>query len=202
MEIIDITTVLSSGTVTYPGDPRTVLKSKVKGNSLTSSVRMSLHAGTHLDAPAHYIRGGKTVAEVPLNRLITNAKVLDLTSEGGRIPVSSLRHSRIRKGDTVLLKTRNSRLWADGKFQREYVTLSQEAAYLLAERGVNAVGVDYLSVDKPGEDVIHRTLLQRGVIIIEGLDLSLAGSGAYRLICLPLKFSGTEAAPARCILVK
>jgi arylformamidase len=202
MKAIDISMTISQDTPTYPGDPKVAIKSSVKGNCLVSRVSMSLHTGTHIDAPAHYIRGAKTLAEIPLERLMTKAKVLDLTSAGDRIGVSDLRQFQIRKGDTLLLKTKNSRLLKEPGFSKEYATLTPEAAYLLADRKVNAVGVDYMSVDRQGEDIVHRILLQRGVAVIEGLDLTLAKNGVYKMLCLPMKFTGVEAAPARCVLIK
>jgi arylformamidase len=202
MRVLDVSSALSSFTPAYPGDPKVSVKcSRTADGALVSRLSMSAHSGTHVDAPAHYVPGGKTVAEVGLGRLIGRAKVCDLTDHEGPITPRSLQRFRIHSLDIVLLKTRNSRLMAEKKFTRDYVSLTQDAALYLASKKVNAVGIDYLSIDAYGCDAAHKILLKAGIPVIEGLDLSLARNGKYTLICLPLKLMGTEAAPARCVLL-
>jgi arylformamidase len=201
MRFIDISMSLSADTPCYPGDPKLSVKTRRKGGVAASRVSMSLHAGTHVDAPAHYVAGGKTLHEVGLERLNGRCKVLDLSAADGRITPRMLSGSGVRSGDIVLLKTRNSRGLRDA-FDKAYVTPTPDAALWLSHKGVKAVGVDGLSVDPVGEDTNHKILLKAGIPVIEGLDLSLAGNGGYTLICMPLRFLGAEASPARCVLVR
>ena len=109
-----------------------------------------------------------------------------------------------RRTKRLLLRTKNSGLWddANGTFVREYATLNREAARWIVDRGIKLLGVDYLSVETYGDAgcPIHKTLLAGGVIIVESLNLSGISPGMYELICLPLKLTGAEAAPARAVL--
>ena len=105
----------------------------------------------------------------------------------------------------ILFGTRNSHLWARGetKFQTDFVGITEDGAEWLVERGVQLVGVDYLSV-APYSDLMtpHLVLLGRGVIVVEGLNLSNVMRGFYDLYCLPLKIAGCDGAPARAILIQ
>ncbi|MDX1707817.1 MAG: hypothetical protein R3274_04410, partial [Desulfobacterales bacterium] len=85
-----------------------------------------------------------------------------------------------------------------------FVALSPASAEWMVNRGVKLVGIDYLSIQMFAdvEPVTHRTLLEAGVIIIEGLDLRQASPGNYELICLPLKLAGSEGAPVRAVLIE
>src|ERR1051326_7246244 len=103
----------------------------------------------------------------------------------------------------VLFKTRNSRLWADGatSFHEDFCALTSPAATWLADHGVRLVGVDYLSVQRFREsNAVHQVLLTKGVVLLEGLDLSGVAAGKYELLCLPIRLMNAEAAPARVVL--
>jgi arylformamidase len=103
----------------------------------------------------------------------------------------------------LLLKTRNSELWAAGvtKFRNDYVALSADAARWVVDRGIRLVGIDYLSVqcyeDNP---LTHQILMKAGVIIVEGLNLAAVEPGSYELICLPIRLVGADGAPVRAVL--
>jgi arylformamidase len=106
----------------------------------------------------------------------------------------------------LLLKTRNSALWADPHhhFHQDFVALSTQAAQWIIRKGIDLVGIDYLSIQlfKDAESLTHRTLLDGGVIIVEGLNLKDVAPGIYHLICLPIKLSGSDGAPTRAVLVQ
>jgi len=196
---IDISVPLVTGMAHWPGDPPTVV-SRVsdleRGDPFTvSRLELSAHAGTHLDAPAHCIAGGATMDQTALDAAIGTARVLPVA---GPVPLTAaaLEPYRIRRGQRILLKTAGA---APGGTRGGVLTaeaLSPEAAEYLAERQVALVGVDRLSV---GGLAAHRALLGAGVVIVEGLDLSLVEPGAVRLICLPLRLARAEGAPARAI---
>ena len=164
-----------------------------------------VHIGTHIDAPLHYIKDGKSIEQLELDDLIGPAVVAYL-SEAETITKNVLEELSLPE-DTrrLLLRTRNSSLWETGshRFQTNYVALTQDAAQWIVDRGIYLIGVDYLSVQRYGEDSqTHEILLSAGVIIVEGLNLAHVESGMYELICLPLKLVGSDGAPARAVLRK
>lgn len=155
-----------------------------------------------MDAPLHFVRQGIGIDKLPLNTTVGRARVIEIQDTESIKPEELARH-RIRRGERILFKTRNSsRGWQTDTFIEDFVFISKEAARFLAERKVRVVGVDYLSVGGFKRDGIetHRTLLEGGVWIIEGLDLSNVKPGKYDLICLPLKIEQGDGAPARAIL--
>jgi arylformamidase len=151
---------------------------------------MSAHLGTHADAPSHVIPGGDPIGRVPLDAFIGKARVVDLPGRGeigpDSLPRACLGAARI------LFRTKG----------RSF--LSPLAAVRLAEKGAVLVGTDALSVDpEDAEDLpVHRTLLSRGVMLLEGLVLEHVEPGDYRLIALPLALMDLDAAPVRAILIK
>ncbi|MDP3879044.1 MAG: cyclase family protein [Dehalococcoidales bacterium] len=203
---IDISVSLRDGMVHWPGDPAVNIsrvKDMARGDTANlSAISMGAHSGTHVDAPFHFINGGKGVDELPLETLVGRARVIEIRDAESIRPDELEEHS-IRRGERILFKTRNSsHVWQRKEFVEDFVFISDDAAKRLVERGVRAVGVDYLSVGgyKQGGSDVHRILLSGGVWIIEGLDLSAVAPGGYYLTCLPLRLVGADGAPARAIL--
>jgi arylformamidase len=202
--LIDISMPLADGMVHWPGDPPpriTRLADVGDGDACTlTALSMSAHTGTHVDAPRHYLRGGRTVDDMPLAGLLGSARVIEI-ADAQEVTVQELLGQRIRRGDRVLLKTRNSLLANNPRrLTGDYVALAPEAARWLVERSVASVGIDGLSVDPPGSSDAHVALLAAGVWIIEGLRLAGVAAGRYELICLPLRLAGAEGSPARAVL--
>jgi arylformamidase len=204
MKLIDISVPLDSNLPVYPGNtPFTLepIKRIATGDtSNVSTLHMSAHAGTHVDAPSHFFDGTAGVDALPLELLIGRARVLEVTARKGIGPdeLSGVASEDIR----VLIKTQNSRLWRSVRFHADYVGVTEEGARFLVERGVKVLGVDYLSVEefkKPGAPA-HHVLLGGGTIVIEGLDLSEVEPGTYEMFCLPLRVVGSDGAPARVVL--
>jgi arylformamidase len=210
LNILDISVPLNAELPVWPGDPQIVLERYrciSEGNdSNDSRIACSVHAGTHVDAPSHFIENGATVDQLPLDIFIGSAMVVELlnvdvitveTLETLALPVEMKR---------LLFKTKNSALWADPthQFNSDFVALSADAAQWLVHKGVRLVGIDYLSVQlyKDSEPLTHKILLEAGVIIVEGLNLHKARQASYQLVCLPLKLAGSEGAPARAILIE
>ena len=205
---IDLSVPLRDGMVHWPGDPGIRIR-KVKeigraGSSDLSLLSMGSHTGTHMDAPGHFLKGGRTIDRLPLETVIGPARVIPVRHLR-EIRVEELRPHRIRRGERILFKTRNSaRCWNSSRFVKDFVHLTTESARYLAALRLACIGVDYLSVGgykKDGAEV-HRALLRAGIWIIEGLNLSAARPGRYELICLPLKIERGDGAPARAILRK
>lgn len=196
---------------TYPGDRQFTLEWMARlqdgaGCSL-SALSMSSHAGTHLDAPSHILKGGKSLDMYPQGRFIVPARVVffDGKDESGPIPVSALNDLKVTRGEALLFKTNNSsrRLLHNPMFSKDYVYLSKDAAKVCVSMGVSLVGIDCLSVDRYGDDSVpvHRILLENDILILEGIDLANVFPGRYSLVCLPIKVKDAEAAPVRAVLV-
>ena len=202
---IDISVPICDGMVHWPGDPPVRIQriqDIERGDSHTlSAVSIGSHTGTHVDAPAHFIRGGETIDRTALSVLVGKARVLEIKDKQS-IKVTELEQFNIRRGERILFKTRNSILWKSNNFSEEFVFISPEAAQFLNDHGVKLVGVDYLSVGgyAKGGSLQHKVLLTAGVCVIEGLDLSPAVPGNYHLICLPLRLENGDGAPARVII--
>lgn len=203
---IDISVPLRHGLVPWPGDPPFRMERAfdlARGDLCTcSTLAMSAHAGTHIDAPLHFLRRGRAIDSLPLDATVGPARVLPIRNPR-IIDLDELRTHRIRAGQRLLFKTRNSKRDRNkGKFFEDYVAVSAEAAHYLVSRGIRAVGIDGPSIAPFHEDMAetHRILLGAGVWVIEGLDLSRAPVGPCELVCLPLRIVGCDGAPARAIL--
>jgi len=202
MEIIDISMSLEDGMVIYPGDAkfkRTDIVSFDKKGVRLSKIELGSHTGTHIDAPAHFLKKGKTIDKVSLDSLVGKGKVCEFSVKA--IGEKELKECGIKKGDIVLLKTQNWELGTK-KFSEDFAYLDESGADYLVKKGIKAVGIDYLSIGEfhKGREV-HKKLLGNNIPIIEGLNLKTVNPGPYVIYCLPLKIKGAEGAPARCILV-
>jgi arylformamidase len=203
---IDISVTLHDGMVHWPDNPPVRITRQLdisKGDAANvSMLSMGSHTGTHMDAPLHFVAGGRGLDEMDLEATIGPARVIEI-SDPVSVKVSELEDQDIDAGNRVLFKTRNSnKRWVDRPFDEDFVYVSAGAAAHLVERGVRLVGVDYLSVGGFKSDGVetHTELLEAGIWIIEGLDLSGVSAGEYELICLPLKVLRSDGAPARAIL--
>lgn len=210
MHTYDISITISPDMPVWPGQPKVVLKriSKISDgdNANVSRLELSVHTGTHLDAPNHFLDQDKTTVEqLDLKTLTGRAYVLHLPDEVDLITRSVLENAEIPpRTRRLLLRTRNSKQWAQQvkQFDKDFVAIDASGAEYLTERGVRLVGVDYLSVAPfhAGRPT-HEILLGNWVVVVEGLDLSQISQGRYALYCLPLKLLGADGAPARAILI-
>lgn len=161
-----------------------------------------VHVGTHVETSLHFLAQGQPIDALPLDLLIGPAFVGHLP-QASQITEKEL-DSLDLPADTIrlLLKTRNSERWEGAQsFRQDYVGLTPGAARWAVERGLRLIGADYLSVAAFSNCAeTHRILMARNIVVLEGLNLSNAAPGSYELICLPLKLSGAEAAPARAVL--
>jgi arylformamidase len=166
---------------------------------------MSAHAGTHVDAPFHFIQDAIKVDKIPVDTLVGPAWVC-VVSDSVRAVTADVLEAAGIPSDTrrLLLATSNSALWAGpgGHMSEAYVYLSEDAAGWLVRREVSLVGIDYLSVDPftSPDHPAHSLLLSAGIVIVEVLDLRGVPSGPCGLWCLPLRIAGGDGAPARVIL--
>lgn len=184
------------GCVVFPGDPapeRTVLCSMERGDLYNlTQFSMCAHNGTHLDAPAHFLRDGDTVDAIPLTATVGKAFVADfdgLCTAADAEEILRRAASRDPEGaKRILLK---------GK-----TTVSLEAAQVFAEAGILLIGNESQTVgpeDAPMQ--VHLVLLGAGVILLEGIRLSHVPEGVYLLSAAPLCLGGAEGAPCRAVLI-
>jgi arylformamidase len=210
MKIFDISVAIHPNLPVWPGDPKAVLERyrKLSKGDTSNDSRMacSVHCGTHVDAPAHFIENGLTVERLTLDRLMGPATVVEFPEIDMITPDLLETQNLDSQTERLLLKTKNSDLWndPDHEFNPDFVALNAASAGWMVKKGIKLVGIDYLSIQmfKDAEPMTHRILLEAGIIILEGLDLRKVNPGDYQLICLPLKLAGSEGAPARAILIE
>jgi arylformamidase len=207
MRIHDLSLPLSSGLPHWPGDPlfhRELASAISRGDPANvSRLALGAHAGTHVDAPVHFIEGRPGVDQLALQVLVGPCRVAEARPGPSELGPGDV----AERAERLLIKTRNSALWThpDRPFAEDFVAIGEELARRLVEDGVRLVGVDYLSVESfraPRSHPVHHLLLDAGVVVVEGLDLSRVEPGGYELYCLPLKLVGSDGGPARVILVE
>jgi len=208
MKIYDVTFPISERTPVYAGDPAVKIETALsieKGDAANvSHICCGVHTATHVDAPNHFIEGGRRVDELDLEKLIGKCLVVEIEESAAAVEAKDV--SGLENVERVLFKTRNSRFWNEPEkgFRSDFTYIEPEAARILIEKNIKLVGIDYLSVERFGSTdfATHITLLENEVVIIEGLDLRSVPAGEYELICLPLKYTGGagDGAPARTIL--
>ncbi len=206
--IHDISVTLGGRCTYWPGDPAyervQTLRLADGGVADVSRLTLSVHAGTHVDSPAHFIAGGRTLDQYGPERFILPATVVEIDDDECVRP-EHLAALPLAAGEALLLKTRNSAagLCTRGQFSERYVYLSLEAARLCVQRRLGLVGIDYLGVDRFGGDgfPVHMELLGNDVLILETVNLAGVPAGRYTLSCLPLKIRDCEGSPVRAVLM-
>ena len=206
MKIYDISWPISTATTGYK-DKKIInfesIKSFDTDNVRDSNITLSSHTGTHVDAPSHFIRDGKTIDQIELSSLIGPCKVFDMSVVTDGITRDHLENLDIQVGEIVLFKTTNSANQATDKFTPHFIYLEISGAQWLVERKVRAVGIDYLGIERSQQGhLTHNALFKAHITIIEGLRLDAVKQGKYFLCCLPLYTIGLEAAPARAVLLE
>src|SRR5438132_4292849 len=203
--IYDISVPIRSGGLVYPGNPEISIsleQAVAKGaGANVSRIQFGSHTGTHADSARHFFDDGQTVDQIPLDRLMGPARLVAFDDGVRAIGEAELRAANVDEQKRVLLRTRNSALLHQPQFAKDYTYLAPDGAKYLVSLGVELVGIDYLSVEQfhSGHHLAHRTLLEKNVVILEGLDLSEPPAGDYQLICLPLRLEGLDGAPARAV---
>jgi arylformamidase len=209
-QIWDITVPFRTDLPLWPGDPppvMTLMKCQAAGARCNvTRLDTGVHFGTHLDAPGHFIEGGKGVDQLALDVLVGPCIVAGVP-DVMQIGPDHLEALGLPEGTTrLLLRTRNSSLWdrPDHAFREDFAALTADAARWVVDRGIRLIGIDYLSIQLFADAVstTHLVLLGAEVIVVEGLDLRTVEPGAYDLTCLPMKLVGADGAPVRAILTR
>lgn len=202
--IYDLSPPIGSPIPYYPGDA--IFRAQPICTIETSGCNMHLlemgtHTGSHVDAPLHFLKEGKSVDQIPLDRFMAEVEVLEVRSKE-----IGPEHLGQISGEIegVLFKTINSDFMSIGFFWRDYVHLTLEAAEKAIEQGLKIIGIDYVSIERFGtrDFSVHKKLLEAGIILLEGLNLKDVPPGKYILFAFPLRLKGMDGAPVRAVLVE
>ena len=203
--IIDLSHPVAADTPVFPGDGPVRITVLDQTSMNLSRIDLSVHTGTHMDAPFHFFAGGETIDRVPLERCMGRARLIDLRgvspgSASGREQIEKHR-GNLRRVRAAILHTGWSREWGGPRYFLDHPCLSGEAAQFLVDCGVRLLGVDMPSVDRAPYPA-HRVLLGAGVLIVENLtNLDAIGADLFQLIVLPLKLAGRDGSPVRAVAI-
>lgn len=206
-EWFDISVLISSDLPVYPGDTQIEMKplASIDTGDVANmlELKLSSHTGTHIDVPRHFLRDGKNLDEISLEKFWGRAKVYYLPVKE-KIDRANITDLDIEAGDIILFKTRNSDLWELPEFQKDFIYLSLDAAKVLVEKKIKTVGIDYLSIEKfkSRQHPVHTALLQNEIVILEGINLKDVAPGEFFLFYFPLKLKGADGSPVRAVLFK
>jgi arylformamidase len=200
---IDVTRPISEQTPVWPGDRAIVITQEQIDEMTISSFACTCHAGTHLDAPFHFDPDGESIEKIPIQKLVGDVEVVSLAPD----PPRAIRVEDLPGGwrpSTKRVFVRTDSFPVGNPIDERFSGLAVEVVDLLADHGVTVLGLDTPSADR-FEDAkvpVHRRLLAREMICIEGLDLSQVEAGLYHLIALPLRLVGVEGSPMRVVLAR
>lgn len=206
--LIDVSYPYIDSMAVYPNNPKFSIQrvqDLEKGDSASVSlITMGSHTGTHIDAPSHFISGGKTLDQIPLQAMNGVAKVFDLRGNG-EITKKVLANYGILSQDIIILKTDNSNVFHGDIVLDDYVTLDYEAAEYLVQKGIKMVCIDYMTIERPREKrvsgkSVHNIFLSNEILIAEALNLTGVEQGMYQLYCFPINIEGADGAPVRMVL--
>ena len=203
MKIYDISMTISEDMQVYKNkeEKKPVIRTAQDFSNATAHetiIEMNVHTGTHLDAPLHMLENGKTIEQIPLEDLVSPARVLDLTDVRDGVSKEDMQKFAIQPGEWILFKTKNS---FSEQFDFEFIYLKKDGAQYLKDIGVKGVGTDALGIERAQPDhETHKTLFENGIYVLEGLRLKDVPAGNYQLVVAPLKLEGIDGAPARAML--
>lgn len=206
MRLWDISEPIEPASATFPGDSpfsqEWVARQEQGASCNVSTIRMSVHVGTHTDAPLHFDLAGPDIASVDLTQYIGRCRVVDVRGEGSPsvIPARVLTPELLAGAERILLRTRDEH--DHRRFDPSFTTLGPDAARALVQAGIRLVGIDTPSLDHADSKDLagHHTLFEGGVAILENLDLRQVPAGDYELIALPLRIVNGDSSPVRAIL--
>jgi len=202
MKVVDLTHPISENTPVYPGDPMVQIKTSSeigKDGYADHLVSFGTHVGTHMDAPAHMIPGGKKLGQFPIEKFVGSGTLIDV-SKKKQIDNTSISNVKIREGDIVLFYTGWDSKYLDSQYFTEYPLLTESLARELVTKKVKIVGTDTCSPDKAPFSV-HKILLGNEILIIENLtNLQKLTNKNFIVYALPLA-SNLDGAQTRAIAV-
>ncbi len=205
MKLYDISVPLSTHVPIFPGDPSVGFEQYYgleDGDVCNLTIyNFGSHSATHMDAPLHFLQDGKSVTELPIERFMGEALVVDARGRSS-VTADFIKPLDIKEGVNVLFLTDNGNALLDSEFKKDFVYISPDAAQLLVDKKVNMVGIDYLSVEQYGADdfAAHKILLANEIILLEGICLDGIEPGEYTLFAFPISICGANGSPVRAVL--
>lgn len=206
MKVIDISRALTPAVAVWPGDQpfEHTWTARIEHGSTVnlSAIQLSIHTGTHADAPLHFLDDGAPIDLIPLLQFIGSCLVIDAENTEAITPELVAANDRQRV-PRLLFKTRHSQV-ADTRWDPHLVPFLPAAIDRMGAQGVVLVGTDAPSVDPVDSKTLdaHKALARNGIVNLENLSLKDVEPGRYRLVALPLKLSGVDAAPVRAVLLQ
>jgi len=205
MKIIDISIPIEESIVTYPGDAKfskTPICTIERSGCNMMKLILGTHTGTHIDAPLHFLQDGLSIDKVPLSHFIGKTQVIEISEK--EITEEIIRRKMKPGIEIVLFKTKNSALYKERKFIKDYTYLTEDGARFLVKKGIKLVGIDYISIEKFGtpDFRVHKILLQANICILEGINLLDVEESIYTLIAMPLRLKGLDGSPVRAVLIR
>jgi len=206
----DVTAKITKNSTVFPGDPSFEMENVCHpGNNdyfELNKFTMNNHLGTHIDFPGHIVKKGKKSSDYSLDQLIGNGIIIEVPDEAQTIQVHHIEAASesIAKNDFVFFKTSNSKIKKQGELQQKYVYLEPNTAEKLIDKGVNVVGIDYISVDQHENEnlPVHQSLLSNEVLIVENLELENVPSGRCKIYIMPLNIPEMDGLPSRVRIEK
>ncbi len=210
MKLVDLTHSISPNMPVYPGTEQPVLTTGCsidKDGFLEKKITFYSHTGTHIDAPAHLLKAGKTLNKLPIEHFYGPALLLNFdTVPTQTIEVKDLQsyQDKIRAVDFLLLHTGWSQYWGSDKYFANFPVLSVEAAHWLSTLGLKGIGLDTISADTADSEefLVHKALLEKDTCIIENLsNLAALPGDQFEFSCLPLSFEDADGSPIRAVAI-
>ncbi|HTT65057.1 MAG TPA: cyclase family protein [Bryobacteraceae bacterium] len=203
--IVDLSQPVCAGTPVFPGDGPVRITVLDRETTNLSRIALSVHTGTHMDAPFHFFHDADTIDRIGLDRCAGPARLIDVRGIGAKGEIRG-EHIKARlraplRAHAAILYTGWSAKWEDPRYFADHPCLAADAAQFLVDCGVHLVGVDMPSVDRAPYPA-HQILLRAGVPIVENLtNLEAIGADLFRLLVLPLKLAGRDASPVRAVAI-
>ncbi len=202
----DISEPIEPASATFPGDTpfsqEWVARQERGASCNVSTIRMSVHVGTHTDAPLHFDLAGPDIASVDLTRYLGRCRVVDVAGEGSPslIPAAAITPAMLAGAERLLFRTRKEH--DHRTFDPAFTAVGPAAARALVAAGIRLVGIDTPSMDHADSKELdgHHLLYEGGVAILENIDLRGVPAGDYELIALPLRIVDGDSSPVRAIL--
>jgi len=205
MTFIDISRTLKTGTAVWPGDTSFQLTGQMRiedgGAVNLTTLRMSAHTGSHVDAPLHFIDHGLSVDVLDLSIFWGKVQVATVVKQSGPLHSADLAGYDLSLAPRILIRSNASSL-DQSIFPSEFVYPTPELADKLGELGIVLFGTDAPSVDAQDSKALegHMALYRNGISILEWLNLNNAPDGLYELAALPLRIFGGDGSPVRAAL--
>lgn len=209
MKVYDLSLQLYDGMPVFPGTPPVeyvVSHTIEKDNFNLAQAIINTHAGTHTDAPKHFISGASGLEGISLETYVGKAIIVDCTNKKDNdiITINDFKayENKIRKGSRIIIRTDWYKFASEQKYFTDYPRISMELAQWLVEKGVIMLGVEPPSLNPPQYIEVHRTLLEGGVAIIEGLaKLDAVSENEVFFVGAPVVFKGADGFPLRAIAI-